>query len=124
MLYFLLGKEGLQLFDNKGFMFVEIIASITLMLTFIMVFVPLSTLLIQEKKTLAERRQISSFLHDELQKYIWNGKEIPSSYATSVQSLPVRLQFSFEGEYLKGCASWQNARNREEELCFYASIEE
>lgn len=104
---------------NNGFTFVEVLISSSIILLLVAIFIPLTTLLKQEKTVLSHRRMASVQLHDELQKFIWTDSFVESSYSKTFQSKPLYFDFIAEEEFIKGCVTWENARNREETFCLY-----
>lgn len=91
----------------------------TITLLLISIIVPISTLLIQERKVLSDRRMIGSLLHDELQKQIWMDGKLPKTFYKTKDSKSLKFDFLLEGELIKGCVSWENVRKSEEMFCLF-----
>lgn len=81
--------------------------------------IPMTSLLEQERTVLSERRVLSAKLHDELQPFLWNDLQIPSSYSEKSELIDVTFSFTYEGQYIKGCVDWENARKKDETICLY-----
>lgn len=118
-LYFHLERGELQLFNNKGFTLIEVLIATTILLLTVSIVFPLTSLLHQERKVLRERRIASAYLHDELQLYLWTETVLPATYTQTRQYIPFRFHFTNEDEWLKGCISWENARQTDETICLY-----
>ncbi len=88
-------------------------------MTAVIVFVPMISLLAKEQSVLSERRFILYELHDELQPYLWDSAPTPIDYITSRDGKMITYTFTKENNYIKGCASWENARKKAETLCLY-----
>lgn len=80
---------------------------------------PITSLLEKERIVLSERRMLSSKLHDELQPLLWNDLQLPLNYSEVIHSIDVTLNFAHEGQYIKGCVNWENARQKSETICLY-----
>jgi len=85
----------------------------------VMIFMPIISLLHQERMILSDRRLFSNKLHDELQKHLWTEFTSPQLYSKIIHSKHVVFDFSVEKGVLKGCIAWENARKNEETFCLY-----
>lgn len=86
--------------------------------------IPIDTLLKQERKKLHDRRIIAMELHDILQHIIWTEAKEPFSdniQTVKINHITVHIQFKIENEWVRGCATWENAREKQEELCLYGA---
>lgn len=89
------------------------------MLILIAIFVPIISLLYQEKIVLSDRRLASYELHDELQEHLWSDSISAHTYSKMIQSKSFHFNFTVEEELLKGCVTWENVRKTEETFCLY-----
>lgn len=118
-LSFHLVKGGIMLSNNRGFTLLEVLVASIIVFTLIVTIVPISSLLEQERAVLSERRTFSARLHDDLQPFLWNERQVPISYTDIINLIEVTFHFTHEGEYIKGCVNWENARNKKETICLY-----
>ncbi len=78
------------------------------------------TLIQKERHHLQLRLAIGNQLHDDLQDYLWTtGMELPSLYTHSIYNQDITFEFNETHLFLKGCATWTNAREQQEEMCLY-----
>lgn len=70
-----------------------------------------------------ERLQITSQLQDELQGVLNKDTAYPSKYKMTPYRISAEFSFTLDGEYLKGCAEWTNAKEKREKKCLYAIME-
>ena len=108
-----------MLLNSKGFTLVEVILASSMIMVIIMTIVPMGSLLEREKAVLSERRILSLKLHDELQPFLWNDQPLPARYSSKFNFIDVHFHFTFDGDYVKGCVSWKNARGKSETICLY-----
>lgn len=81
---------------------------------------PIDIVLKKERKILQDRREIILFLHDSLQEFIWKSETFhPKQQTEQLNGTSVYFQFVKENEFIKGCATWQNVRGKEERICLY-----
>lgn len=80
--------------------------------------IPIQLLLMQEQKILQDRRKISFTLHDRLQDNIINNND-PFEEYSELNNKSVLFLFSNENGLMKGCASWENVKQKQETICFY-----
>lgn len=102
--------------NNKGFMMIEVIISSSIIFLFIIIFIPAISMIETERKVLTERRWISSTLHDELQHYL-AGEDVKSIVHHNYTH--ISLTFKPNQQYIQGCASWKNVKNKDETFCLY-----
>lgn len=77
----------------------------------------------KEQTLLQDRRNIAVKLHDELQFYIWEDHiDLPLSYTVTINRKLVLLSFTKSNSIIEGCATWENAKQKEESLCLYGHI--
>lgn len=109
-----------MLLNNKGFTLVEVLIAFSLIIFIAMTFIPVTTLIEKESRSLSNMRVFSNILHDELQEYIWLKKELPiEAYTRKVNGKKIILNFLYEEELIKGCVSWENNKNKKEIHCLY-----
>ncbi|WP_158591722.1 type II secretion system protein [Oceanobacillus halophilus] len=104
---------------NRGFTLIEVLVATGLLTTAISLLLPMISLLNNEQLILSERRQIMHELHDNLQPYLWKEKSAPGEYSSKINGTLVTYEYAHEGEYVEGCAIWQNVRKTNETLCIY-----
>ncbi|MGX4669582.1 type II secretion system protein [Cerasibacillus sp. JNUCC 74] len=105
---------------NNGFTLIEVMVAASILLTFISLLIPAVSLLKTEKQILSDRRMVTFELHDQLQQFFWQTTRLKRDrYSIEVNTLPVEITISTEKEYLKGCAYWKNAKQRQEKICLY-----
>ncbi|HLR08247.1 MAG TPA: prepilin-type N-terminal cleavage/methylation domain-containing protein [Bacillota bacterium] len=104
---------------NKGFSLIEVMTSFSIVLMLILTLLPIVSLLNKERDVLNKRSLISIRLHDTLQDYIRLEHVTPDTRQTTVDGTDVHYTFTDEGEYVKGCAEWNNIKNETEEVCLY-----
>lgn len=103
-----------MLLNNKGFTLFEVLISFSLFMTIIMTVVPLIILVETERKVLSERRMYASLLHDELQYMLSSSRQ-----ASSIVHDDVTMTFTRENDFLKGCVTWENKKQQNDEICLY-----
>ncbi len=98
----------------------EVLIASSIIFTAVSTLLPIALILEAEQKVLSDRRTVAYMLHDELQNFIWDPtKQVPSHFNRTVNNIETSLEFKQEQELIKGCVTWDNARNRHEKLCFY-----
>lgn len=80
---------------------------------------PIYTTIQKEKQTLAERSLISLELYNELHIALNDAHASNQSFSKQIANQSVFFQFLNEKEYVKGCASWKNAKHKNEERCLF-----
>lgn len=81
---------------------------------------PIISKLQLEQHILSERRSIAIQLHENLQQYIWSDDyEMPAETNQKFSDRDVHFLFVKENQFIKGCANWENAKERNETICFY-----
>lgn len=117
-----MGKEGAMLFNYKpiknGFIFSEIVVSLSIIFTLIFTLTPIFYQLHTERLNLYYRRTIQSLLHDQLIQIDSNDKKMPS-INKKVKQTSVDLYFTLDDPLWKGCAEWENAKKKNEKLCLF-----
>ncbi|WP_375050740.1 hypothetical protein [Virgibacillus sp. JSM 102003] len=82
--------------------------------------IPITNLLLYEREVLHHKRLFSNKLHDELQPYLWDGQNrLPINYSKEVNATTLNFNFSAENELLKGCVTWENVKNKTNQICLY-----
>ncbi len=106
--------------NSKGFSLIEVLVAASIVFTLVLTTIPITSLLMQEREVLSERRLISSRLHDELQQFLWQGDvSPPASFTRTVNKASASFHFSAEGKFIRGCAEWKNARKQKDKICLY-----
>lgn len=111
-----------MLSNNRGFTLIEVLVAFSLIMMLVTTFIPISSIIEKHTSILSDRRVISSKLHDELQKQLWEKKSLSSeSVIIKVNKKAVTFFFTNENELIKGCAKWENVKNQNEKFCLYGS---
>lgn len=107
----------------NGFIWVETLVSLNIVILIASTIIPLHTSIKQEKKALHDRAIVSMQLYDELQTLLFENNSYTHSNSSKIISgKNVNISFTNEFEFLKGCASWENVKKREEQLCLYGLV--
>lgn len=117
-LFFRLVKEECTLRNYNGYTLIEVIITTGIFFMAITIFVPILVQLKSEQNILSDRRHIAYDLHDALQFYIWDPSSTTEVYEKELQGKKVQFTFTKDVDSVKGCASWKNDRNANEEICF------
>jgi len=104
--------------SNKGFSFIEIMVAASLLTMLAVLFIPIGTTIRMERQVLKDKRIFALSLHDELLHFLTESPE-PQLYKRKTNGKILTFQFKQEHAYWKGCASWKNAKHKEETLCLY-----
>ncbi|WP_175631899.1 competence type IV pilus minor pilin ComGE [Virgibacillus siamensis] len=106
--------------NSKGFSLIETLVALSILLAVITAIIPIKTRIMMERDVLDQKRAVLNTLHEELQDYLWSGASMQNqSYTINVDGSPVRIHFTTENSYLKGCAEWKNVKNKQDESCLY-----
>ncbi len=79
---------------------------------------PIHSLVQMEQKVLQDKRKILFILHDNLQDYIVDDLDQLKENKV-VNNRSVLFIFAQEDKLMKGCAIWENAKQKEETVCLY-----
>lgn len=104
--------------NNNGFTLIEVLVATSIILMLVATIVPVSTLVQVEKKILFDRRIILLALHDDLQETIWGDRKIENKQQ-NINHHIVEIYYSVDNKLIKGCASWENEKKKEETVCLY-----
>jgi len=119
-----LEKGDAILSKSNGFTLVEVLVAASIILMMVTTLLPISLLLYQERLVLSDQRTIHSQLHDELQPFLWTEQlGLPVTYYKNVHSIQLQFIFEREGDFIKGCVQWENARKANDEFCLYGASE-
>lgn len=119
-LYFHLEKGDFMLKNTNGFTFVEALVGLNIVLVILFTVSMVVNTVYYERMILYERRTISSTLHDELQSFIYGSNTLPSKKTEKINHTKVTVQFhNLTDRYIEACATWNNIKKREEEVCLY-----
>lgn len=106
--------------EKNGFSLIEVMISASILLGAVALFIPIISQVQMEQHILSERRLIANQLHSEIQYYIrTEEKLLPSGFYKQSSHTEIYFYFMKEDNFIKGCAQWQNAKKREENLCLY-----
>ncbi len=87
--------------------------------------IPITNTLMHEREILHQKRLFANKLHDELQPYLWDSQSnIPIKYSKEINATTLHYKFSTENELLKGCVTWENVKNKTNQICLYGYFEE
>lgn len=118
-MYFHLGKDVVILKNSNGFSVIEAFVSLGILVLVATSFLPLASFVSYEKEALSHKRQIVLLLHDELQSVLMKN-DFPTTRKVFLDSVVTTFEFTnTESRLIKGCATWTNIRNRNEEICIY-----
>jgi len=104
---------------NKGFTLAEVLIAMSILFTVILSITPITSVLEKEQDILNDKRLISLQLHDELQPFLWNNRQIPAANMRKINNKNVTFEFKHQNEYVKGCAKWENAKQINDQICIY-----
>lgn len=111
--------------NRNGFTFIEVLIASSIFFSFLTVTVPIVTLITKEQALLQDRQKIAVKLHEELQFFLWEDhSDLPVSDFVTIHTKRVNLVFTKSNFLIKGCATWENARQKEESICLYGHIPE
>lgn len=106
--------------NNKGFTLVEALTSVSIVFTLLIITIPINTILKTERVKLYDERAIGFYLHDELLNKLYTNDFMETDkYTVSVNNRHVQLQFTRNGDLLKGCARWENVKQQNKQYCLY-----
>lgn len=117
-------KEGVISLKNKkqdGFVLTELLASFSILMMISFTLIPIILQLTIEQDILFQKRDIQSYLHDELLDFSMN-TEIKKQIIrkeSERNNKQITITFSREHPLWKGCARWKNAKNQTEKTCLY-----
>ncbi|MFD1066241.1 hypothetical protein [Oceanobacillus locisalsi] len=109
--------------NDKGFTLFETLIASLLLFSMLTMLLPLLSLLAKEQYDSVERVHITNELHDDLQGALIGITTYPSNYTVTPYRASAAFSFKLEGEFLKGCAEWTNAKQKTETKCLYAVLE-
>lgn len=119
-MFFHLVKAGAILLKSNGFTLIEVLIATSLLMFVITTFVPMFSLLNNERVILHDRSTIASQLHDELQYFLWKDPlVIPAHFIKTKQHKKVSFDFTKKNDLIKGCANWKNVKRSQEQICLY-----
>lgn len=116
--YFRLEREDITLKNIKGFTLIESLVAMSIVMMLVVTIVPIDILIKQERKTLQDKRAIVLTLHDYLQQMTWENDMLYDEQQI-INGVTVYFDYSLENQLIKGCASWDNVKQRKEKYCLY-----
>lgn len=124
-LYFRLEKGDFTSMKNNGFIWIESLVSLSVIMLLATIIFPVYSSVKKEKRILHDRTVISLFLYDELQRELYYMKLQENRTETiTISDCQVTLTFKNEDEYVKGCVTWINVKGRTENFCLYGISQE
>lgn len=105
--------------NSNGFIWVETLVSLNIVLIVMTIILPIYTTIQKEKLIIKERSLTTLQLFNELQFALHDAAEMERSFTKQIDKRQVSFHFSIEDEYVKGCATWKNAKEKNEKLCLY-----
>lgn len=117
--FFRLGKVDFTLKNNKGFIWIETLISLSIVILLATTIIPIYMTVQQEKRVLHDRTVISFYLYNELNRVLFEENNDEWTETVNIANRTVELTFEEEMEYVKGCVSWENVKRRMENLCLY-----
>lgn len=106
---------------NKGFVLLEMIVALSMLLFITLTIFPFSSLIMIERKNIEVQSRGNELLSDELQAFL-----LDSQAAKNKTLEDVGTQYKIDWTYdqslqkWKACISWNNLQNRTVERCGYA----
>lgn len=97
---------------DKGFTLFETLIASLLLFSMLTILLPLLSIIAKEQYNSIEKVQITSKLHDDMQGVLAGAAPFQDYYTVTPYQTPAAFSFSLEGEYLKGCAEWTNAKQK------------
>lgn len=120
MSFFHLERGGVTLSKINGFTFIEGLVAFNIVCIVLITFIPLASLIYQERANLTSQRIILNALHDELQLYLWDKNHtLPNNYSKTVNDKTIHYYFSMEDQFIEGCVKWINGKAKQETNCLY-----
>ncbi|QGS68864.1 hypothetical protein CV093_11785 [Oceanobacillus sp. 143] len=120
LLVFPLGKGRFTSVKANGFTLFEVIIASAILFSVITTVVPIVSTLEKEQQILSDRRMMTHTLHDEMQPFIWGSPlRLPIEHIKEVNQKQAVFRFTTENEYIEGCVSWKNVRERRENICLF-----
>lgn len=113
-----------MLIKDNGFAWIETMMILQVLVIVALTIIPIFSILTQEKLIITERTIVMMKLHDELQRAIYEGELERNRFTESIDQRIVHFTFDYEHELIKGCAIWENAKNRDEQFCLYGMAEQ
>lgn len=104
---------------SDGFSVIELLVAKSIIFILLATFIPIYTTISYERSVLSDRIAITSALHDELQLKVWQGMQGDTKITRVVNNEVIKISFSEEKQFIKGCAKWNNKQGREEVRCLY-----
>lgn len=104
----------------NGFIWIETLISLHIVLVLMTTAVPIYTSIQKEKEVLKDRSIYSLYLFNELQEVLHDESgAFNQRYEQVIDKRNIVFNFKMEGEYVKGCATWENAKKKSETRCLY-----
>ncbi|GGN63895.1 type II secretion system protein [Oceanobacillus indicireducens] len=106
---------------KNGYSMIEVLIASSIFFQALILFIPIYADIQLAYDTLRDKRWAANQLQTELQQYIW-GKPppLPAVLETTRNDTLFHFEFNKEDIYMKGCVSWQNAKESEETICLFA----
>lgn len=113
-------REEIILTNRNGFIWIETLVSLHVILVIMTTVIPIYTTVQKDKQILHDRSVYSLELFNELQ-IILHGEDklVEKVFKKRLAGREVTFEFSTEGDYRKGCATWKNAKGKMEKRCLY-----
>lgn len=119
-MYYLLEREGVILWNEEGFIWVETLVSLHVVIVIMTIAIPIYTTIQKENQLLHERSVITLALFNELQVVLNEDNiTVPLTFDKKIDRIPMTFTFKEEEEFIKGCVTWKNAKNKGEKRCLY-----
>lgn len=111
---------------QKGFTLYEVAAAAAILFTAISIVLPSVSLLAKERQAMQHKIHIANKLHDDLELRINKSQKhgAADKYTIKLDEKQVDFVFTASHSQLKGCATWKNAKNKQETFCLYGYLAE
>ncbi len=109
--------------NQKGFYIMETLISIALFFAICLTLLPIQFQLLVEKKASNEEEAVIYFLSEEMHQTLLNGIPKEPLIDHKVIGRPITLQFTSINSLIKGCVTWENAKNKVQTKCLYGKAD-
>src|SRR5690625_3750715 len=100
---------------------VEVLITFSIVLMTVSIILPVTIFIKGERQIQADRLAVANKLQDHLQHYIYESKQsLPYSFTQLINDKQVKFDLRLEQTLVKGCATWENAKYKQENFCLYA----
>ncbi|MBM7552302.1 type II secretion system protein [Thalassobacillus pellis] len=102
----------------NGFTLLETMFAFSIITMVIVTITPVAMKVKMEEAVLAERRNASSLINNELQAAI-SEPGVPVDKQIKGKNITLLINYSYKDNLLKVCGGWNNEKKKREQLCIY-----